>query len=139
MSRTADVGGSPANFTSVVDSCLEAASTLRESGGGSIVTGASPAGAHVQTDGKMAFSCASKAAAVNYARALAAGRGPDGVRVNALAPGLVWTPRVAAEIVDQGIAPSALARYQRVALGRWGTADAIAKVVLFLVSDLERG
>jgi NAD(P)-dependent dehydrogenase (short-subunit alcohol dehydrogenase family) len=58
--------------------------------------------------------------------------GPLGIRVNAVAPGVVWTPRVSAYLGDEGrIRNTENAPLRRVAL----PAD-IASAILFLASDL---
>jgi NAD(P)-dependent dehydrogenase (short-subunit alcohol dehydrogenase family) len=75
---------------------------------------------------------AAKAAISQLTRAAAAEWGPHGVRVLCLAPGRSLT-RMTAETArlgytgDRGLA--------RVPLGRWGTAEEVAKVAVFLVSD----
>jgi NAD(P)-dependent dehydrogenase (short-subunit alcohol dehydrogenase family) len=58
--------------------------------------------------------------------------GPLGVRVNAVAPGVVWTPRVSAYLGDEGRARNeANAPLRRVA-----QPSDIAAAILFLASDL---
>ena len=70
---------------------------MRESGGGSIINIASTAGlrAHHSTP----YS-ASKAAVIGLTFSMAADHGPDNIRVNAIAPGLVYTPMVAPRMVE---------------------------------------
>ncbi len=74
---------------------------------------------------------ASKAALEQWVRAAAGEYGPHGIRVNAVAPGL---------IDREGLAdawPEGVARWLSAApLGRLGTAEDVANAVLFLVSDL---
>lgn len=75
---------------------------------------------------------ATKAAVVQMARALAAELGPQGVRVNAIAPGVVDTP------LTQPIKNHAewyQAYAAKSALGRWATAAEMAGPVVFLASD----
>lgn len=75
---------------------------------------------------------AAKAAVSQLTRAVAVEWGPYGVRVVCLAPGRALT-RMTAETAradysgDRGLA--------RVPLGRWGTAEEVAKMALFLTSD----
>ena len=58
--------------------------------------------------------------------------GPSGIRVNAVAPGMVWTPRVSAYVGEEGRERNAAnTPIRRVAL----PAD-IASALLFLMSDL---
>lgn len=125
-----------ANFTALVNCCQEAAPHLRAAGAGSIITIVSQAGTYVQPSGRLAFYGASKAAAISYTRSLAAELGPHGVRVNAVAPGLTLTPRVAEKLKQSSIAGGPEDRVRDVALRRLGTPRDIAKVALFLASDL---
>jgi NAD(P)-dependent dehydrogenase (short-subunit alcohol dehydrogenase family) len=75
---------------------------------------------------------ATKAGLVQMARALAAELAPLGVRVNAVAPGVVETP-LTQPIKAQPEWYEAYAR--RSALGRWATVDEIVGPVVFLASD----
>ena len=75
---------------------------------------------------------AAKGALQTLAKALARELGPDGIRVNAIAPGMVDTDLLVGKIDDEG--------KQRVAasvpLGRLAQAADIANATLFLASDL---
>jgi len=74
----------------------------------------------------------SKAALISMTRTLAAELGPRGVRVNAIAPGLVQT-RFAATLCES---PEFVQVYaDRAALGRYGTPDEIGGLFLYLASD----
>jgi NAD(P)-dependent dehydrogenase (short-subunit alcohol dehydrogenase family) len=75
---------------------------------------------------------AAKAGLMSLVRTLAVELGHDGVRVNAVAPGAVLTPRVAALMSDERQAESAAS----IPLGRLATPDDIARAVAFLSSDL---
>lgn len=76
---------------------------------------------------------ASKGAVASYTRSLAAEWARHGIRVNAVAPGLVDAKRLhetAADLVE---------RYERrAALGRLVTAEDVASIVCFLASDASR-
>jgi meso-butanediol dehydrogenase/(S,S)-butanediol dehydrogenase/diacetyl reductase len=64
---------------------------------------------------------------------LCAAGGPLGIRVNAILPGLIYTPETARFIDDpQGPLPGILAK---IPLGRYGHADEVAKLAAFLASD----
>ncbi|SPL99264.1 3-oxoacyl-[acyl-carrier protein] reductase [[Actinomadura] parvosata subsp. kistnae] len=72
---------------------------------------------------------AAKAGLIGLTRSLAKELGPKGIRVNVVAPGLVDTGiDIPAEVRE---------RYRNlIALGRLGTEEEIANVVLFLAGDL---
>jgi NAD(P)-dependent dehydrogenase (short-subunit alcohol dehydrogenase family) len=75
---------------------------------------------------------AAKAGLMSLVRTLAVELASDGVRVNAVAPGSVLTPRVAALMTDERRAESAAS----IPLGRFASPDDIAHAVAFLASDL---
>jgi 3-oxoacyl-[acyl-carrier protein] reductase len=76
---------------------------------------------------------ASKAAIVGLVRTLANALGRDGIRVNAVAPGVVDTPMIGA------YSPEHLAAQPgRVPLGRIGSPEEIADVGCFLISEAAR-
>lgn len=74
---------------------------------------------------------ASKAAVAQLTKSLAIAWAPDGIRVNALAPGFIVTEQSARSRTD----PEHVARVAaRTPLGRWGEPDDIAGAALFLAS-----
>lgn len=74
---------------------------------------------------------ASKAGVIGFTRSLAREMGPRGIRVNAIAPGIIDTDQAS------HLTPELRERYSRMAaLGRLGEAEDVARVVLFLASDL---
>jgi 3-oxoacyl-[acyl-carrier protein] reductase len=73
---------------------------------------------------------ASKAAVVGMTIAAARELAPQGIRVNAVAPGFIDTELTAGVSADVRAA-----RLGQIALGRAGTADDVARVVLFLASE----
>lgn len=75
---------------------------------------------------------ASKAAVSQITRAAAVEWGPHGVRVLALAPGRCVTRMTSTTVIEGQSGDRGLSR---VPLGRWGTAEEIAKIALFLCSD----
>jgi 2-deoxy-D-gluconate 3-dehydrogenase len=79
---------------------------------------------------------AAKAGAMDLVRTMAQEWGPYGIRVNAVAPDVIATPRVRASFEAMGVDPTEQARKEKVTLGRFGEPKEIAGALVFLVSDL---
>jgi NAD(P)-dependent dehydrogenase (short-subunit alcohol dehydrogenase family) len=77
----------------------------------------------------------SKGAVIQMTRAMAAHHGRDGVRVNCVAPGFVYTPMVSAGGMSE---ETRAARRSRGVLGTEGTAWDVAYAVVYLASDEAR-
>ena len=104
---------------------------MMEAGGGSIINISSIAGlrAHSSTP-----YTASKAAVIGLTISMAADHGPDGIRTNCIAPGLVYTPMVAPRMDDD----LRQIRSSSAPLRTEGTAWDIGNAALFLASDEAR-
>jgi 2-deoxy-D-gluconate 3-dehydrogenase len=104
--------------------------------GGSIVNIASM-DAYLPTIG-LAHYDASKAGVLGLTQALAKEWGANGIRVNAVAPGNIYTPGAlaAAEILLPMFGVTWDAFKPRSVLNRWGQPDDMARAVLFLSSPL---
>ena len=103
---------------------------MADSGGGVMVFVASASG--LTSAPRHAAYGSAKAGLMALVRSGAVELGPLGVRVNAVAPGVVWTPRVSAYLGDEGRARNeANAPLRRVA-----QPSDIAAAILFLASDL---
>lgn len=104
---------------------------MARNGGGSIVNIASVT-AVLGSPGQVAYS-ATKGAIIALTKSAAKELAPQGIRVNAVAPGIVKTERFAelyeanGEKIDE--------RISRIALGRLGTPEDIANACSFLASD----
>lgn len=125
------------NVMGAVNVCRAAVPVLRARGGGSIVNNASVAalGAVARFGGY----CATKAALVMLTRVLALELGADGIRVNAVCPGMVDTEmgRAEVELIRAETEGASFDDVKRalahdVPLGRWGTPEEVAEVVAFL-------
>lgn len=115
--------------------CLKAqAAQMKRQGSGAIVFNGSVI-AQIAFPGTSIYA-ASKGAIVSLARAAAVELGPSGIRVNTVNPSVTRTPmtkaRIAAGEDGQDTHPFA----KGVPLGRLAEAEEIAKVVIFLLSDL---
>ena len=109
--------------------CSAALPHLRAAGGGSIVNLASAAGLTPRPN-YSAYG-ASKGGLIMFTRSLALELAAENIRANAVCPGAIETPMLAATIADANEA-TILARY---ALRRFGTAAEVANLVLFLTSS----
>ncbi len=84
---------------------------------------------------RRAAYCASKAGVVNLTRVLAVEWAPEGIRVNAVAPGFVETPLAAPMLAEPGFRAEITSRSP---MGRIGTPREVADAVLYLASDEAR-
>jgi 3-oxoacyl-[acyl-carrier protein] reductase len=104
---------------------------MRAAGGGRIVNIASGAGLRPSLTGIQAYTAA-KHALVGLTRQLSQDLGPQGIAVNAVAPGFVRS-NPATERQWQAYGPEGQARLvQSIHLRRLGTADDVAYAVTFL-------
>ncbi|HDZ8880710.1 TPA: SDR family oxidoreductase [Aeromonas dhakensis] len=117
------------NTFSVVYCSQYAARLMQRSGGGSIINLASLMG-RVGAAGLCSYA-GSKAAVIGITQSLAKELAASQIRVNAIAPGFIDT-EMAHAIPDDKFAK----RLASIAMGRIGTPDEVAKVALFLASDL---
>jgi NAD(P)-dependent dehydrogenase (short-subunit alcohol dehydrogenase family) len=107
-----------------------AAPAIVERGGGSVICVSSIAG-H-RGHGRTAYAAA-KAGIEGFVRTVAVQLGPRGVRVNAIAPGTVWTPMV------EGLGPEARERRRQASpLGTEGTGWDVGWGAVYLASDESR-
>jgi NAD(P)-dependent dehydrogenase (short-subunit alcohol dehydrogenase family) len=107
-----------------------AGKAMAETGGGAMVFVASVSGTTAAP--LHAAYGAAKAGLIGLVKSGAVELGPSGIRVNAVAPGVVWTPRVSGYLGEEGRARNA----RNAPLGRVALPADIAAALLFLVSDL---
>lgn len=122
--RTVDI-----NLTGIFLTCKHGLRALLENGGGSVVCTASPTGLYGCAAGYDAYS-SSKAGVYGLVRVMAADYASSGIRVNGVIPG--YTDTAMTSWVDDEARRGLLAT---IPLGRAGTADEVASVMLFLASD----
>ena len=118
------------NVTSMMLMAKHAIPEMLKQGGGSIVNLASVAG--LQGGHPSLLYPTTKAAVIGLTRAMAAHHGPAGIRVNAIAPGMVYTPMV----YSRGMpAEMREARRRRSLLQTEGTGWDVGGAVVYLASD----
>jgi NAD(P)-dependent dehydrogenase (short-subunit alcohol dehydrogenase family) len=108
--------------------------SMIERGSGSIIHTSSGWG--LLGGDKAAAYCAAKGGLIVMAKAMAIDHGPDGIRVNCVCPGDVLTPMLPDDAEKRGMPwEDYLEGASDRPLGRIGTAEEIARAVLFLASD----
>lgn len=117
------------NTRAIFLACKYAIPAMRENGG-AIVNIASISG--LAGDYGMGAYNASKGAVINYTRSLAMDCARDGIRVNALCPGLIETAMTELTVARPEDRAAWLAP---IPLGRMGRPDEMASVVSFLASE----
>jgi NAD(P)-dependent dehydrogenase (short-subunit alcohol dehydrogenase family) len=106
---------------------------MEKAGGGAIVNMSSVAGMMAGVP-SLLYPTA-KGAVIMMTKAMAFHHGPQGIRVNCIAPGLVYTPNVTAQGLSEEMRA---ARRQASMLQTEGTGWDVAHTALFLVSDAAR-
>ncbi|MEK6712102.1 MAG: SDR family oxidoreductase [Nitrospinota bacterium] len=113
---------------------------MRARGGGSIIFTLGLA--HVHTSVWHGSGCMSNGMLLPYKHQLARRVAPWGIRVNVVNPGVTETPRMSiqqsriAELTGRSVDDVARERLEAIPMGRFGQVDDVAKLVLFLCSDL---
>lgn len=119
------------NVIAVIEMVQLVSRLMQRCGGGSIVNIASVT-AVLGSPGQCAYS-ATKGAIISFTKSAAKELAPMGVRVNAVAPGIVKTERFAELYESDGAKIDQ--RIGRIALGRLGAPEDIANACSFLASD----
>lgn len=112
---------------------------MLERGGGSIVNMSSIASSVKGVPGRFTY-CASKAAVVGLTKSVAVDYVQRGIRCNCICPGTIQTPsldeRIEANAAKAGSVEAARAAFlARQPMGRLGTPEEIAALVVYLASD----
>jgi 3alpha(or 20beta)-hydroxysteroid dehydrogenase len=108
---------------------------MRRAGSGSIVNTSSTV-VNGGQPGIVAYQM-TKAAILGLTRSAAASFGAEAIRVNAICPGLIFTPMVDDAAVEGGFDPSSYESSSQVLTMR-ATGDDVAPLVLYLISDEAR-
>ena len=121
------------NLNSVFFGMKYAAQHMKGHGGGCIINMSSISGV---TGGSMGPDYgAAKSGIIGLTKYGARHLSKDGIRVNAVAPGTIETLMIKREY-DKMDAEARKARLEKIPMGRMGSAEEVANVVLFLASDL---
>jgi len=119
------------NLTGVFLTCKHGLAANLAAGGGSVIVTGSPTGLFGIGAGFAAYS-SSKAGVFGLARVMAADYAAEGIRVNVVVPGFTDTPLVESIMANAGERDDLL---RKTPLGRPGTAEEVAAMILFLASD----
>jgi 3-oxoacyl-[acyl-carrier protein] reductase len=119
------------NVNGVYNCCQAAVPAMRGRPGASIINIASVS--HEKGGGAVGnvWYGATKAAVVAITKGLGRELGPEGIRANAIAPGMMETEMVR-EVLTPPLREKLMARFP---LGRFANPDDVAKLALFLASD----
>ena len=121
------------NMTTMMLITKEILPHLNRSEGSSIVNIASLAGRKGGHPGSLVYSM-TKGAVLTWTRSLSNELGPDGIRVNAVAPGFIEGTRFHEEHTTR---ESALKTIEGIPLGRSGNPEDVARTVAFLASEYD--
>ena len=121
------------NMTTMLNVTQSALPFLKAANGASIVNLASQAGRAGGHSGSLVYS-ATKGAVLTWTRSLAAELGEYGIRVNAVAPGLILGTRFHNRHTTQ---ESAEETVRAIPLGRAGTPDDVARAIAFLAAEYD--
>jgi len=122
------------NLTAVFSACRQVLPVMRKHGGGSIVNLSSVAARTGGGGGAVVYATA-KGAVSTFTRGLAKEVAGDGIRVNAVAPGIILTPIHERHTSDEQLQ----AMLGGVPMGRAGTPEETVGAVLFLASSTMSG
>lgn len=124
------------NFTHVIDSCSHAIERMRAGGRGGSIVNLTTIEAHRAAPNFAVYS-GMKAAVAQFARTMSVELGPEGIRINNVAPDITPTPGMSG-ISTEGPVPgdAGLGAQVAIPMGRMGVPDDVTNCVLFLASAL---
>lgn len=118
------------NITSVFRLCREVVPVMKRAGGGAVVNLTSVAASTGGAGGSVIYAT-SKGAVSTFTKGLAKELATDGIRVNALSPGIIETP-----FHDRNTSGEQMQRMvSGIPMGRAGSPEECVGTVLFLASD----
>jgi NAD(P)-dependent dehydrogenase (short-subunit alcohol dehydrogenase family) len=118
------------NLDGTFRTCQQFVRELRNTGGGGAIVNITSAAGLMAVPNRLAY-VASKFGVSGITRAMAMELGPMGIRVNAIAPGMIYTPMTAPMFED----PANVERIRAdLPIGREGRPEEIAAVAAFLLS-----
>ncbi|MGH7118232.1 MAG: SDR family NAD(P)-dependent oxidoreductase [Acetobacteraceae bacterium] len=119
------------NIRPVFAGCRAAVQQFRTQGGGGVIINLSSVAARTGGGGGSSLYAASKAFVATFTRALAKEVASEGIRVNAVSPGVIATP-----MQDRTTPPEAQQAVRKmIPMGRIGTAEECVGTFLFLCSE----
>ncbi|MBN8996610.1 MAG: SDR family oxidoreductase [Rhizobiales bacterium] len=124
------------NLTGAFLACRAVVPRMKAAGGGAIVNVSSLASMQVNNYPYYPYLTA-KAGLNHFTRAIAVRHAPDGIRANAVLPGVIDTPLVRNQIAGRFKDEAEMLKARNAAspMGRMGTAWDVAHAALFLASD----
>ncbi|KAL4922097.1 hypothetical protein BDW62DRAFT_207866 [Aspergillus aurantiobrunneus] len=122
------------NLKSVYIACHVVLPIMERQGAGVVVNNASIAGLRYIGKPQVAYSAA-KAAVIHFTKVTAVMYAPKGVRMNSVAPGLMYTPLVESLKANGQEEAYQKIMEQPIPLGRMGDANDVANATAFLASD----
>jgi NAD(P)-dependent dehydrogenase (short-subunit alcohol dehydrogenase family) len=128
------------NVTSAFLTCKHVLPIMEKQGNGSVVSISSVAGYRYIGKPQVGYAAA-KAALMQFTKTTAVIYAQRGVRLNCVAPGLMFTPlvqRLANKYAKGDFEGFVAHRHQQVPMGKMGDAWDVANAVLFLASDEAR-
>ena len=116
--------------------CREALGPMRSRKAGSIVNFSSGLGAKGAKNA--AHYAAAKAGIVGFTKSLAMEAAPEGIRVNAVAPGPIDTALLRGDATEEEFAAHAQDRLKGIPMGRIGVPEDLVGPCLFLLGEMSR-
>jgi len=122
------------NLMTTIFCCQAVIPTMVKQGSGVIVNVSSGTARNIVMGGRMAIYGAAKAAVTHFTRNLAMELGPNGIRVNAISPGLILSARIRQTNEQRGLGTAE--DVERLPMRRLGEPEDCANALEFLATDL---